>query len=214
MATQNEGPLTSRYRGIKCDAEGVLDMLTVVNPKVKIQGAAWVKQKIKQRCKAENICYSQNKWKMFGQYFARIWISKFHPGYWNVYGMQRAIVNRTNNPLGRYHRELNTRFKVPRPALYKTLRNPTSFSRKASFQKMLTHPRVPRAAKLPDISDVRDSDTEEDGDDSAEMASTAAVVENEEYNHDEELNVSDDRCEALWSSGYDTSFDYETEEKS
>ncbi|POM68119.1 LOW QUALITY PROTEIN: Hypothetical protein PHPALM_15762 [Phytophthora palmivora] len=153
--------------------KGVLDMLTVVDPE---------------------------KWK--SKESPGIWISKFPPDYWNVYGMQRAIVNRTNSPLERYHRELNTRFKVPYPALVKfvdrILHNPTSFSGKASFQKMLTHPRENRSnsQELLDISDIKDSDSEEDGDDSPEMSSTAAVVEYEEYNYDEELNVSDDSYEA------------------
>ncbi|POM76525.1 Hypothetical protein PHPALM_6227 [Phytophthora palmivora] len=83
---------------------------------------------------------------------------------------------------------------------YKTLRNPTSFSGKASFQKMMTHPRENR------------SNSQE----LLKMSSTAAVMEYKEYNHDEELKVSDDSYEAdqYGPPGYYNSFDYETEEKS
>ncbi|POM81426.1 Hypothetical protein PHPALM_602 [Phytophthora palmivora] len=130
--------------------------------------------------------------------------------------MQRAILNRTNNSLERYHRELNTRFNVPHPALVKLVDRRKSVISEDADAPTREPIQLPRAAKLPDISDIKDSDTEEDGDDSAEMSSTAAVVEYEEYNHDEELNVSDDSYEAdqYGPPGNYNSFDYETEEKS
>ncbi|GMF43887.1 unnamed protein product [Phytophthora fragariaefolia] len=97
---------------------GSLAMFTVIDPvKVELQGIAWVKANIRKRCKVQNIMYSQKKWRRFWKYFVCILIENFPSDIWNVYGMGRNIINRTNNPLERYHRELNARFLISYPAL-------------------------------------------------------------------------------------------------
>jgi hypothetical protein len=99
-------------------AFGVLDVLTVVNPtSIDVQGISWVRNKIKQQCQEQGIVYSRSKWRQFWRYFRRTWMERFPPMFWNVWGINRAIVNRTNNPLERFHRELNTRFSVPHPSV-------------------------------------------------------------------------------------------------
>ncbi|KAG4040140.1 hypothetical protein PC123_g24318 [Phytophthora cactorum] len=39
----------------------------------------------------------------------------FPPELWNVRGISRQLVNRTNNPLERYNRELNNELTTQRP---------------------------------------------------------------------------------------------------
>ncbi|ETM46660.1 hypothetical protein L914_08488 [Phytophthora nicotianae] len=78
---------------------------------ISVQGVAWVKAKIKQRCEAKGVPYSREKWRQFRQYFARPCLEQYPPELWNIFNVERKIVNRTNNPLERFHRELNARFK-------------------------------------------------------------------------------------------------------
>ncbi|POM78649.1 Hypothetical protein PHPALM_3797 [Phytophthora palmivora] len=39
------------------------------------------------------------------------WLETYPPDLWNIYVVRRQIVNRTNNPLESFHRELNARMK-------------------------------------------------------------------------------------------------------
>ncbi|POM75317.1 Hypothetical protein PHPALM_7597 [Phytophthora palmivora] len=97
---------------------GVIDMLTVVKPQyVEKRGIPWVKNEIKRRCAEASIEYSSAKWEWFWGYFHRTWITKYSIDVWNFCGMDNTLVARTNNPLERLNRELNTRFPTPHPSM-------------------------------------------------------------------------------------------------
>ncbi|OWY90517.1 hypothetical protein PHMEG_00041328, partial [Phytophthora megakarya] len=85
------------------DLEGI-DRLTIVRRMdVPLQGVHDVRFLIK------------DNWKKFWKYFKKIWIHKFKPEWWNINGIREDIVNRTNNPLERYNRTLNSAFSVAHP---------------------------------------------------------------------------------------------------
>jgi hypothetical protein len=97
---------------------GVLDMLTVIEPStVARQGVKWVKNKIRSRCEEEGIDYSTGKWARFWRYFRATWLGRYAIEEWNVHGLENYLVARTNNPLERFHRELNKAFPTPHPNL-------------------------------------------------------------------------------------------------
>ncbi|KAE8979602.1 hypothetical protein PR003_g22901 [Phytophthora rubi] len=185
---------------------GVLDMLTVIHPqKIAVQGVAWVKTKIKERCAAKGLEYSRNMWKRFWQYFANTWLVTYSPELWNIYGVQRNIVNRTNNPLERFHRELNARMKA-HPTLKRFVRVIEEIAReyvvlrRSIISGDATAPvrsnlRFPRSAVLPEPNDIVDSDDDNDDID----AENTGVAE------DDDAQLSDDELGML----YDTSFDHE-----
>ncbi|POM59679.1 LOW QUALITY PROTEIN: hypothetical protein PHPALM_31553 [Phytophthora palmivora] len=83
---------------------GVVDMLTVVNPEHR-------------RCAEQSIKYSKQKWQAFWEYFERTSIDGYALEIWNMHGMANEPVARTNNPLERFNRELNTRFPTPHPSM-------------------------------------------------------------------------------------------------
>ncbi|GMF54124.1 unnamed protein product [Phytophthora fragariaefolia] len=204
---------------------GSLDMLTVIDPaKVELQGVAWVKANTRKRCKVQNIMYSQKKWRRFCKYFVLIWIENFPPAIWNVYGMDGKIINRTNNPLERYHRELNARFLTPYPAVSTFVKKIEELARsyadlrKSILAKVANAPRrqvvkLPRAPTLPALKDIVASDTDEEDNVVNEHDVTGGTaIDEAEGKSDEELNVSDDVSSAGEEGGppqYDTSFQYE-----
>ncbi|GMF44083.1 unnamed protein product [Phytophthora fragariaefolia] len=97
---------------------GVIDMLTVVNPEhVKSRGITWVKQEMVRRCADQGVGYSLAKWQEFWEYFERTWVDGYSVVVWNVHGMDNELVARTNNPLERFNRVLNTRFPTPHPSM-------------------------------------------------------------------------------------------------
>ncbi|OWZ00963.1 hypothetical protein PHMEG_00027739, partial [Phytophthora megakarya] len=79
------------------------------------QGIDHVSNRLKAALEERNLTYSQDKWKSFWEYFKPTWLDRFPPTLWNVRGVNRQIVNRTNNPLERYNRELNNEFATRRP---------------------------------------------------------------------------------------------------
>lgn len=90
---------------------GVLDTITVMSPSdISMIGVAWVKQLIKQRCR--NV---RRKWATFWAFCQRTWINQYSPEGWNVHGMSKRIVARTNNPLERFNREIHAAFSTPHP---------------------------------------------------------------------------------------------------
>lgn len=98
--------------------KGVVDMLTVIDPeRIESHGITWVKREIKARCTSVDLRYSRLKWREFWVYFRRTWISKYPPSLWNVFGLDNQLVARTNNPLERFNRELNTVISTPHPSV-------------------------------------------------------------------------------------------------
>ncbi|OWZ05684.1 hypothetical protein PHMEG_00022178 [Phytophthora megakarya] len=84
--------------------EGCIDRLTIVRRMdVPLQGVHDVRFLIK------------DNWKKFWKYFKKIWIHKFKPEWWNINGIREDIVNRTNKPLERYNRTLNSAFSGAHP---------------------------------------------------------------------------------------------------
>ncbi|GMF56169.1 unnamed protein product [Phytophthora fragariaefolia] len=86
---------------------GVLDTLTVINPTHIARVIKWVKREIKMQCAEVGLGYSALKYNGFWGYFDRTWIKSYPIEVWNVYGMNNELIARTNNPLGRFNRELN-----------------------------------------------------------------------------------------------------------
>ncbi|KAG3027251.1 hypothetical protein PC120_g5499 [Phytophthora cactorum] len=178
---------------------GVLDMLTVIDPeKISVQGVAWVKNKINQRCEAQNASYSRSKWNQFWNYFQKTWIEAFPPDLWNIYGVQREIVNRTNNPLERFHREFNARLKG-QPSLRHFVKTIEEIARHYQILRKNIimgdaeapkRPRLrfPRAATLPSIADIQDSESEDESD-------SNSIDDN---NHEEDPQLSDKDLELLY----------------
>ncbi|GMF59651.1 unnamed protein product [Phytophthora fragariaefolia] len=160
---------------------------------------------------------------LFWAYFDMIWIKKFPPDYWNIFGMQRKIVNRTNSPLERYHRELNARIPTPHPALdhfIQTIEELARFyvvSRKSIIAVQAPRPErpgmhFPRA--LPTADMIKGSDTESE----ANSDSNALGPEGEPIGSD--LNVCDGSEHHSGDEGeqgppqYDATFDYDGEDNS
>ncbi|KAG3068299.1 hypothetical protein PI125_g23447 [Phytophthora idaei] len=99
-------------------ARGMLDVLTVLpHDQIDPLGTEYVIERIQSSLAERDIPYSGGGWEVFWTYFRRIWIKIIPPRLWNVRGINRQIVNRTNNPLERYNRELNSAFPSPRPNL-------------------------------------------------------------------------------------------------
>ncbi|KAG2999249.1 hypothetical protein PC120_g20949 [Phytophthora cactorum] len=175
---------------------GLLYMLTVIDAeKISVQGVAWVKNKIKQRCGAQNVPYSRSKWNQFWNYFQKTWIETFPPDLWNIYGVQREIVNRTNNSLERFHHEVNARPKR-RPSLrpfFKTIEEIArhyQLVRKSIITDDAEAPkrpglRFPRAATLPSITDIQNSESEDESD-------SDSIDDN---NHEEDPQLADEDLE-------------------
>lgn len=53
----------------------------------------------------------------FWKYFVQTWIVRFPPTLWNVEPYSKFTVSRTNNPLERFNREMNSAFQAPHPNL-------------------------------------------------------------------------------------------------
>ncbi|KAG2916481.1 hypothetical protein PC119_g18756 [Phytophthora cactorum] len=96
---------------------GVLDMLTVAEHSLIERGTKWVKREIRERCSAAGIANSKAKWRGFWDCFRRTWMEKYGVEVWNVAGLDNELIARTNNPLERFNRELNSRFPSPRPSM-------------------------------------------------------------------------------------------------
>ncbi|KAG4038285.1 hypothetical protein PC123_g26154 [Phytophthora cactorum] len=95
---------------------GALDMLTVINRKhIQANGVAYMQNAIKSKCEEKKIAYATTKWMGFWTYFAKVWITKDGPEVWDVHGLHRGLVNRTNNPLERFNWEMNEVFSAPHP---------------------------------------------------------------------------------------------------
>ncbi|ETP28106.1 hypothetical protein F442_22610, partial [Phytophthora nicotianae P10297] len=104
----------------------------------------------------------------------RTWMDAYPPTFWNVYGMRRDIVSRTNNPLERFHRELNKRFR-PHPTMKQFVTTLEILAREYVVQRNaviagIAAPPVrsgfvlPKAPRLPNVTDIEDSASSSDSD--------------------------------------------------
>ncbi|KAJ0394296.1 hypothetical protein P43SY_007760 [Pythium insidiosum] len=99
-------------------SRGVLDMLTVIeHSAVDPAGIRWVRGEIKHKCLETQVSYSTKKWGLFWAYFRHTWLKLLPPSLWNISGIRRDIVARTNNPLERFNRQLNAGFSSPHPSI-------------------------------------------------------------------------------------------------
>lgn len=77
----------------------------------------WVAVAIRARYHDKGLTYSASKWGHFWRYFSRTWVILYPPMFWNFSGLVGSEINRTNDPLERFNRELNDAFSSPRPNL-------------------------------------------------------------------------------------------------
>lgn len=97
---------------------GVLDILCVIKHEdILKHGIKYVITRIKSFCDEDKFNYSSCLWKRYWNYFRCTWINRFPPRVWNVIGIKKNIIARTNNPLERFNREINLRFPTPKPTL-------------------------------------------------------------------------------------------------
>ncbi|KAJ8535248.1 hypothetical protein ON010_g13491 [Phytophthora cinnamomi] len=92
-------------------------MLTIVEHSLIEQAIKWVKRQIRQRCGEAGISYSKATWRGFRGYFQRTWLEYYDMSVWNIAGLNNELIARTNNPLERFNRELNSHFHKPRPSM-------------------------------------------------------------------------------------------------
>ncbi|GMF48267.1 unnamed protein product [Phytophthora fragariaefolia] len=159
---------------------GVLDMLTVVPiEKIESGGITWVKRQIKERCRINGVAYIRTKWRIFWAYFKRTWLQLYNPALWNVHGLNERLVARTNNPLERFNRQLNSAFPTPHPSLAVFVTTIEAVSREnvamltaVRGRRARRRPRetiqLPVAMELPneaESSGNEDDDSEEEGSD-------------------------------------------------
>ncbi|OWZ18743.1 hypothetical protein PHMEG_0007109 [Phytophthora megakarya] len=64
-----------------------------------------------------DITYSTEKWGNVWSYFERAYLVLFTVDEWNVHEFNNELIARTNNPIQRFNRELNTRFATPHPSM-------------------------------------------------------------------------------------------------
>ncbi|POM60163.1 LOW QUALITY PROTEIN: hypothetical protein PHPALM_31016 [Phytophthora palmivora] len=134
----------------------------------------------------------------------------FPPTYWNVYGMRREIVSRTNNPLERFHRQLNARIQAPHPAMHRfvnTLEILALCDATQAVMSGLVKPperqqfQLPRAPKLPKENDIVTS--ESDNETAEEVVVGIEISESCVSDSSSEGNESEGDC------GPDLYFDFD-----
>ncbi|POM59936.1 hypothetical protein PHPALM_31268 [Phytophthora palmivora] len=113
----------------KAMTHGVLDMLTVLEYSLIERGIKWMKREIRQRCDGVGMEYLKAMWRGFWGYFQRTWpddtrrfhrprhMEQYDVSVWNMSGLNIELVARTNNPLERFNRVLNSCFPKPRPSM-------------------------------------------------------------------------------------------------
>lgn len=183
----------------------VLDMLMVLPPnKVAVQGVAYVKNQIRASCVRLNLPYSKRKWASFWAYFQRTWIRGFEVEQWNVHGVDRRLVSRTNSPLERFNKKINTAFSMARPSLARFVSTIEKMSRAkvqlihdVAAKKAKAPPRqqckLPKAVNLPDSVESSSSDSESESE-------SAANLSDSDPGHDPYNSYEDDSDGSLSSS--------------
>jgi hypothetical protein len=92
---------------------GLMNLLCMVPPsEIKTKAIPYIRSKI------DETGYKQ-QFKEFWKYFVSTWVDgNYNPTNWNVNAIQDdpdLIVNRTNNPLERYNRAMNSNFPIDHP---------------------------------------------------------------------------------------------------
>ncbi|KAG3114967.1 hypothetical protein PI124_g5244 [Phytophthora idaei] len=156
----------------------VLDTLTVMAHDQVDRGIKWVKREIEKRCIVAGIEYSTAKWGGFWGYFERAWLEQYTIDVWNVFDLDNELVARTNNPLERFNRELNSRFPTPHPsmAVFVTVIETTSaeYVRRFGDVPRGRARRIPREwIQLPEPVDIP-SDIDSDVDETTTLALLAS----------------------------------------
>lgn len=134
---------------------GGLDMLTVSeHSTIEPNGIAWVRARIKVRCDENSIKCLVKLWRKFWVYFRRTWITLHPPAVWNVHGLRRDVVARTNNPLERFNRKINSAFSTPHPSTVRVVQTIEDISRRyvrlrEEIARGIAAP--PRRATQPDL---------------------------------------------------------------
>ena len=64
----------------------------------------------------------QSQFDSFWDYFVKTWMIRYNPKVWNVHpftseNAEFTLINRTNNPQGRFNREMNDSFPTPHPTM-------------------------------------------------------------------------------------------------
>lgn len=196
----------------------VFDVLTVIDPsKIAVQGIAWVKAKIRKTCETKQLVYSRQKWRIFWAYFQRTWMDTFPPTFWNVYGINRDIVSRTNNPLERFHRELNKRFR-PHPSMkqfattLEILAREYVLQRNAIISGIAVPPvrvrfELPRAPRLPSVAAIEDSASSSDSEGQVDDVDVNSDPYSTDVSSTSEENAVLEEADADYEQ--DNSFEYE-----
>jgi hypothetical protein len=80
--------------------DGRIDLFTVIRRcTIVFDRIPRVRRMINRDCGDLGIQYSSDKWQAFRKYFKKTWIKKFKTALWNAYGLDKDIVNQTNDPL-------------------------------------------------------------------------------------------------------------------
>lgn len=87
---------------------GVIDVLTVIPiSEIAEKGIPFVRSRVDESG-------HRGKWDTFWRYFKRTWMHTYDPELWNVNAIVETtdIVNRTNNALERFNRDLNESLRL------------------------------------------------------------------------------------------------------
>ncbi|KAK1935420.1 hypothetical protein P3T76_010645 [Phytophthora citrophthora] len=132
--------------------------------------------------------------------------------------MMRDLVSRTNNPLECFHRRLNEKLKVPHPAITRFVGTIESLAREyviehVAVQSSIAAPprrnrfQLPRASRLPNISDIVESevsaDEEDELPDRAEDESCTSAMSSEGTDDSEQIESGEMETEPVLSFDYD-----------
>jgi hypothetical protein len=99
------------------DPEGLLNILTVIPiNEIECKGIPYIRAHFDEGGHTD-------KFDVFWNYFANQWMNMCDPNCWNINGIidgetaEGRMINRTNNPLERFNRRLNTAFPTPDPTM-------------------------------------------------------------------------------------------------
>jgi hypothetical protein len=110
--------------------KGLINLLTIIPiDEIEEVGIPYIRENFDEKDYEE-------KFTQFWKYFLRTWIFQFRPSYWNIHDIVKSnesiMINRTNNPLERFNRELNSAFPTPHPTMAEFI----TVIRQKSFEKV------------------------------------------------------------------------------